>query len=125
VPVELGLTSALQKQREFRWIDETPRRTFPPLLASNRHFHAAGAWNLGGGGMKKYRKRVILALEPGLYLVSADRNNTRVWQTDGTLVVGHGSKLRRSVLKKIFGKLQRTANAADAAVDRKKRRHSA
>ena len=75
--------------------------------------------------MKKYRKRVILALEPGLYLVSADRSRTRVWQTDGTLVVGHGSKLRRSVLKKIFGRLQRTANAADAAVDRKKRRHSA
>ena len=74
--------------------------------------------------MKQHRKRVILALEPGLYLVSADRSKTRVWQTDGTLVVGHGSKLRRSVLKKIFGKLHRTANAADAAVDRKKRRHS-
>ena len=75
--------------------------------------------------MKKYRKRLILALEPGLYLVSAARNTTRVWQTDGTLIVGHGSKLRRSVLKTIFGKLQRTANATDASVDRKKRRHSA
>jgi hypothetical protein len=75
--------------------------------------------------MKKYRKRMILALEPGLYLVSADHDNTRVWQTDGTVVVGHGSKLRRSVLKEIFSRLQRTANATDAIVDRKKRRHSA
>ena len=75
--------------------------------------------------MKKDRKRVILALEPGLYLVSADRSRTRVWLTDGILVVGHGSKLRRSVLKKIFSTLQRAANAADAVVDRKKRRHSA
>ena len=74
--------------------------------------------------MNHQRKRVILALEPGLYLVSADLTKTRVWQTDGTFVVGHGSKLRRSILKKIFAKLQRTANAADAVVDRKKRRHS-
>ena len=75
--------------------------------------------------MKHQRKRVILALEPGLYLVSADLTRTRVWHTDGILVAGHGSKLRRSVLKKIFARLHRTANAADVVVDRKKRRHSA
>ena len=75
--------------------------------------------------MKKQRKRVILALEPGLYLVSADRSRTRVWQTDGTLVVGHGSKLRRSILRTIFDKLLHAAHRADAIVERKKRRHSA
>jgi hypothetical protein len=72
--------------------------------------------------MKKHRKRVILALEPGLYLVSADRTKTRVWKTDGRLVVGHGSKLRRSTLATIFAKLLRGARRADAIVERKKRR---
>ena len=75
--------------------------------------------------MRKQRKRVILALEPGLYLVSADRRKTRVWKTDGFLVVGHSSKLRRSILGTIFDKLTHTANRADAIVERKKRRHSA
>ena len=75
--------------------------------------------------MKKQRKRVILALEPGLYLVSADRSKTRVWKTDGTLVVGHGAKLRRSILRTIFDKLLHVAQRADAVVERKKRRHSA
>jgi len=68
---------------------------------------------------------VILALEPGLYLASADRTKTRVWKIDGDLVVGHNSKLRRSILRKIFHKLLHTADRADAAVARKKRRHSA
>ena len=75
--------------------------------------------------MQKQRKRVILALEPGLYLVSADRRKTRVWKTDGILVVGHGSKLRRSTLRTVFDKLLRTARRADAIVEREKRRHSA
>ena len=75
--------------------------------------------------MTKQRTRVILALEPGLYLVSADRSKTRVWKTDGVLVVGHSSKLRRSILRKIFNKLLHAANRADALVERKKRRHSA
>ena len=75
--------------------------------------------------MKKQRKRVILALEPGLYLVSADRRKTRVWKTDGILVVGHGSRLRRSTLGTIFDKLLHASRRADAIVERKKRRHSA
>ena len=75
--------------------------------------------------MKKQRKRVILALEPGLYLVRADRSKTRVWKTDGTLVAGHGAKLRRSILGKIFDTLLHAARRADAIVERKKRRHSA
>ena len=73
---------------------------------------------------KKYRKRVILALEPGLYLVSAARSKTRVWKTDGALVVGHGAKLQRSILGKIFDKLLHTARGEDAVVERRKRRHS-
>jgi hypothetical protein len=88
-------------------------------------FHAAGARKSAAAAMKKQRKRVILALEPGLYLVSADRRKTRVWKTDGMLVVGHGSKLRRSIVRKIFDKLMHAANRADAIVERKKRRHTA
>ena len=74
--------------------------------------------------MKRQRKRVILALEPGLYLVSADRRKTRVWKTDGILVVGHGSKLRRSTLRTIFNKLLHAARRTDAIVEREKRHHS-
>ena len=68
--------------------------------------------------MTKQRTRVILALEPGLYLVSADRGKTRVWKTDGMLVAGHGSKLRRSILRKIFDNLLHAARRADAIVER-------
>ena len=77
---------------------------------------------VAAAAMKKHRKRVILALEPGLYLVSADLSKTRVWKTDGRLVVGHGAKLRRSTLSTIFDKLLHTARRADAIVERKKRR---
>jgi hypothetical protein len=70
------------------------------------------------------KKRITLSLAPGWYLVSADPEKTRVWTTDGTIVEGHGSSMRRATLATLFKKLNQAANRADAAVDRKRRRYS-
>src|SRR6187549_3354574 len=72
-------------------------------------------------GMKK---RVALSLAPGWYLVSADPEKTRVWATDGAIVEGHGSRLRRATLATLFKKLNQAADREDAAIERRRRRYS-
>jgi len=59
-----------------------------------------------------------------MYLVSADPARTRVWKTDGTIIHGHGSHLRRSSLGGLFKRLNREADRVDAKVERKRRNYT-
>src|SRR5688500_4508942 len=75
------------------------------------------------------KTQITLSLEPGLYLVSAHPARTRVWKTNGVVVEGHGSKLRRTALSKIFNELHLAADREETKDDREvvrswERRHS-
>lgn len=62
--------------------------------------------------------RITLTLPPGLYLVSAHPVRTRVWATNGVTVEGHGVKLRRTALSKIFNELHRASDDYETKDDR-------
>jgi len=64
-----------------------------------------------------------------MYLVSVPPAVTRVLKTDGIVVQGHGSRLKRSALSGIFNELEVAAEAHDTKDDREvihtwRRRHS-